>query len=90
MACGEFADPIYDLIDEWAGEGWAEAQSFKTSQAPYYDAQRIALVYIIISLVKWLSGKQIEDFVEDFRRLHCMPAKDCLSPDFVEKVTANE
>ena len=52
MACGKFAEPILDLIDDLAGGG---------DERPAYKA-------ILDELIGWLSGDQISEFVDDFRR----------------------
>ena len=49
MACGEFAEPIYKLIEEL---GDTEATREK----------------VLDSLIKFLRGKTIEEFVESFRQ----------------------
>ena len=54
-AVGEFAEPIYDLID----------MHFEGDCQPVFD-----------DLVRYLSGDQIKDFVEDFRRHHELPMGD--------------
>jgi hypothetical protein len=53
MACGEFAKPIYKLLEDLGGEKEAYQKLFE-------------------SLVYWMSGHEIEEFVEDFRRDHDM------------------
>ena len=49
MACGEFAEPIYKLIEELGDTEEAREK-------------------VLDSLVKFLRGQTIEDFVESFRR----------------------
>lgn len=53
MACGQFTEPIYDLLDELGGP--EEASNF-----------------VLQELIKFLTGQEIEAFVEDFRRNHDM------------------
>jgi hypothetical protein len=54
-AVGEFAEPIYDLID----------MHFEGDCQPVFD-----------DLVRFLSGDQIKEFVDDFRRHHELPMGD--------------
>ena len=49
MACGQFAEPIYKLIEELGDTEEAREK-------------------VLDSLVKFLRGQTIEDFVESFRR----------------------
>lgn len=66
-AVGEFAEPIYDLID----------MHFEGDCQPVFD-----------DLVRYLSGDQIADFVEDFRRNHDLPMGDDMDENVKEeKVT---
>jgi|11_taG_2_1085331.scaffolds.fasta_scaffold00116_10 hypothetical protein len=62
-AVGEFAEPIYDLID----------MHFEGDCQPVFD-----------DLVRFLSGDQIKEFVDDFRRHHDLPMGDEETEESVE------
>ena len=62
-AVGEFAEPIYDLID----------MHFEGDCQPVFD-----------DLVRFLSGDQIKEFVDDFRRHHDLPMGDEETDESVE------
>jgi len=62
-AVGEFAEPIYDLID----------MHFEGDCQPVFD-----------DLVRFLSGDQIKEFVDDFRRHHELPMGDEETEESVE------
>ena len=62
-AVGEFAEPIYDLID----------MHFEGDCQPVFD-----------DLVRFLSGDQIKEFVDDFRRHHELPMGDEETDESVE------
>ncbi len=65
MACGEFAEPIYKLIEELGDTDEAREK-------------------VLNSLVKYLRGKTIEEFVESFR------ADWDMNDDETEDMEANE
>lgn len=66
-AVGEFAEPIYDLID----------MHFEGDCQPVFD-----------DLVRFLSGDQIKEFVDDFRRHHELPMGDDM--DEAKQLNASE
>ena len=66
-AVGEFAEPIYDLID----------MHFEGDCQPVFD-----------DLVRFLSGDQIKEFVDDFRRHHELPMGDDM--DEAQQLNASE
>ena len=68
-AVGEFAEPIYDLID----------MHFEGDCQPVFD-----------DLVRYLSGDQIADFVEDFRRNHDLPMGDDMDENVKEEKVTEE
>ena len=53
MACGQFAEEIYKLLEDLGGEKSIHAYQI-----------------LFESLVRWMSADEIEEFVEDFRRIH--------------------
>lgn len=61
-ASGEFAEPFYELQDDYCG-GECPSNAHKA---------------LIDELVRYMSGDQIKDFVADFRRHHDMnhPGED--------------
>ena len=61
MAAGEFAEPIYKLIEECGGRGadMGEPHSF-----------------VLTELIAYLSGDSIRDFVEYFRQNYEMHEED--------------
>ena len=65
-AVGEFAEPIYDLID----------MHFEGDCEPVFN-----------DLVRYLSGDQIADFVEDFRRNHDLPMDESVKEETVTEGT---
>jgi len=67
-AVGEFAEPIYDLID----------MHFEGDCQPVFD-----------DLVRFLSGDQIKEFVDDFRRHHELPMGDDMDDDMDEAQQLN-
>ena len=56
MAAGEFAKPVWDLIDDMGGEEEPEAMKL-----------------IVQAFVCWLTGDDIEKFVEHYRRVNEVP-----------------
>lgn len=67
-AVGEFAEPIYDLID----------MHFEGDCQPVFD-----------DLVRFLSGDQIKEFVDDFRRHHELPMGNDMDDDMDEAQQLN-
>tara|TARA_R110000824_G_scaffold260620_1_gene449273 strand:- start:170 stop:364 length:195 start_codon:yes stop_codon:yes gene_type:complete len=59
MAVGEFAQPMYELLDDLGGDQSVEA-----------------LNLLLDNLTRWMSGSDIEEFVENFRRMYEMDDED--------------
>lgn len=59
MAVGEFAQPMYELLDDLGGDQNVEA-----------------LNLLLDNLTRWMSGSDIEEFVENFRRMYEMDDED--------------